>query len=67
MGVYITQLLNAINYHNPANVKRIIRSKEINPQGLYEVYFYDVDCKRKIMYIDDKFPVEKTKIKSYLF
>ena len=61
---FITSILNAINYNNPANIKRIIRSKEINPQGLYEVYFYDVDKIKKIMYVDDQFPVEKTKVKS---
>ena len=59
---FVTQILNAINNDNPANIKRLIRSKEINPQGFYEIYFYDIDRKKKIMYIDDFFPVEKTKI-----
>merc|ERR1711957_328782 len=51
-----------INNDNNGNIKKMIRSREINSQGYYEIYFFDVDRKKKIMYIDDSFPTEKTNL-----
>ena len=55
-----TPLFLLVNQSMPHYNKKEVKSKEINPQGYYEVYFYDKDRKKKIMYIDDKFPVDKT-------
>jgi hypothetical protein len=57
---FVTQILNAINSENIGNIKKMIRSREVNAQGYYEIYFFDADREKKIMYIDDNFPTDKT-------
>jgi len=38
-------------------IKRIFKSKNVNPHGYYELYFYD-NGQKKIMFLDDYFPID---------
>lgn len=42
----------------PDIIKKIFKSKIINPYGFYEIYIYE-GTEKRIMFLDDYFPVEK--------
>jgi len=34
-------------------------SRNVNKDGFYQIYFYDTDCKKKLMFVDHYFPYTK--------
>jgi len=53
---FISSILSTLK-EDKRLLKRIFKSIQINKDGYYEIYFYEKNGKRKLMFLDDYFPV----------
>lgn len=52
---YLISIIAAISEREDL-IRRIFKTKTYNSEGFYEIYFYDIDGTKKIMFVDDYFP-----------
>ena len=63
---YLISVLAALS-QRPQLIKNVFKSKVVNPDGFYELYFYEKN-KKKVMYIDDNLVAYKSKfVKEFMF
>jgi len=62
---YVASIIYMLN-QNPNVIKRNFKTQEYNQDGFYEIYYYENGI-RKVMFIDDNFPVMNKNIEDNEF
>ncbi len=55
---YLISVLSSLA-KKPEIIKKIFKTKNINPYGYYEIYFYE-GIEKRIMFLDDYIPIDET-------
>jgi len=53
---YLISIIAALSERHDL-IKKIFKSATVNEDGFYEIYYYEQDGSRRIMFIDDLFPI----------
>jgi len=52
---YLISIIAALSERHDL-IKKIFKTKQVNKDGFYEIYYYEQDGTKRIMYLDDYFP-----------